>query len=397
MVTTIRIMIVDNHKVVRDNIRESLRFELNMEVVCEAASGEEAIKKARMMTPDIILIDVNMPEIDGFTVTEMIAREVPQCLIIVMSVQGGKEQLRKAMFVGAKDYLLKPFEGDELVNCIKHIYGREQKKRERFIHVIKEPGKVITIFSTKGGIGKTTMVTNLATELGINSKFKVCIIDMDLQFGDVPLLLNLVPGRTIADLIKDMDGRHKLDGNFLDGYMTKFMDNVKVLAAPFWPEEVGDVTTDYLTTIIKELQHHYDYVIIDTASLFNDIMFKILDLSNRIIAVTSQDVSTLMNVENCLEILKSLNYPEEKFQVVLSQANSNVSMNVKQSEELLHRKLLGCMPNDRPTVAAAEYLGIPFVINNQDTSVAQAIFKLAHYVITGDKEYIVDPIPRVSV
>ncbi|MBC8016531.1 MAG: response regulator [Sporomusaceae bacterium] len=397
MASTIRIMMIDDNKAVRDNLRELLNFEPSIEVICEAASGEEAVRKVKATSPDVILLDVNMPGKDGFSLTEIIAREFPQCLIIVMSVQGEKEHLRQAMFAGAKDYLLKPFEQDELLNCITQIYGREQKKREKFIHAVKETGKVITIFSTKSGIGKTTMAINLAAVLGMSEARKVCILDMDLLFGDAARFFNLVPNWTIIDLIKVMDVTQKLEVSVLDGYMTKYKDNIKLLASPLCPEKAVDVTADHLAAIVKELQYHYDYVIIDTASLFNDILFKILDLSNKIIIVASQELSTLKNVKTCLEILKSLNYPEDRFKVILSEENPALTINTIYSEELLQVNLLGYIVSDRQTAVSAEKQGIPFVISSPETPVAQTIFKLAHYVMEADGEYSPAPTLKTSI
>lgn len=397
MISKMRIMIVDDNKALRDNVRKLLEFEPDMEVICEAASGEEAIRKAKIMVPDIILMDVNMPEMDGIAATEIIASEMPQCLVVVISVQGEQEYFRKAMLAGAKDYLVKPFDGEELVRCIKTVYGREQKKRENFVQGTKQLGKVITIFSTKGGIGKTTMTTNLATALGLDEEKKVCIVDMDLQFGDVALFLNIVPKRTIADLMKDIDHIDNLDGSILDTYMTKFKDNVRVLAAPLRPEQADDVKVSHLAKIIKEMQYNYDYIVIDTAPIFNDIMFKVLDLSTMIMVATSQDLPTLKNVRLCLEILESLRYPKEKVKVVLNRANSLGGMSVKDSEELLQRKLLVCMPSDGKTVVAAVNQGIPFVISSPETNVAQIMFKLAHYVTSGQEKESVGLTPKSSI
>ena len=397
MTHKMRIMIVDDNKALRDNIRKLLEFEPDMEVICEAVSGGEAIQKAKLLVPDIILMDVNMPEMDGISATEIIAGDMPQCLIIVISVQGEQEYFRKAMFAGAKDYLVKPFDGAELVSCIKQIYAREQRKREKFVQVTKEPGKVITIFSTKGGVGKTTLTTNLATALGLDEEKKIAIVDMDLQFGDVALFLNVIPKRTIADLVKDIDESNKLDGSILDAYLTKFKENIKVLAAPSRPEQADDVTASHIAAIIKELQYHYDYIVVDTAPIFNDIMFKVLDLSNMIMVATSQDLPTLKNVRLCLDILESLHYPQEKVQVVLNRANSLGGMNKNNSEDLLQRKLLVSMPSDGKTVVAAVNQGIPFVLCNPETIVAQTIFKLANYVTSGHEQSLLEEPPRLSV
>ncbi|VBB09452.1 Hypothetical protein LUCI_4742, partial [Lucifera butyrica] len=247
------------------------------------------------------------------------------------------------------------------------------------------PAKVITIFSTKGGIGKTTIATNLGTALGFDEDNKVCILDLDLQFGDVALFLNVVPKATIADLVKYVDN---LDGGVLASYMTAYKDNVKVLAAPSRPEQADGISAAQVASIIKELQYNFDYIIIDTAPLFNDITFGVLDLSDLVMIATSQDLPTLKNVKLCLEILESLNYPAEKIKVLLNRANSLGGLNIKDSEELLRRQFLALLPSDGKTVVTAVNQGVPFVTGSPETAVAQNLLRLANYVISGDEAYI---------
>lgn len=398
MTEKIKIMVVDDNQATRDNIKKLLSLETDMEVSCEAATGEEAIKKAMIMLPDIILMDINMPGMDGIAATEIISGGMPQCPVIVVSVQGEQEYLRKAMAAGAKEYLVKPFEGDELLECIRHIFVREQKRRERFTQQAAPPeptlGKVVTIFSTKGGIGKTTIATNLGAALGFDEANKICILDLDLQFGDVALFLDIVPKVTIADLVRDIDN---MDSSVLNKYLINYRDNIKVLAAPARPEQADEVTATHVVAIIKQLQYSYDYIIVDTAPLFNDITFSILEASNLIIVATSQDLPTLKNVKLCLEIFESLQYPPEKIKVVLNRANSIGGMTIQDSENLLQRKFLSFMPSDGKTVVTAVNQGVPFVISNPDTPVAQTLLKLTNYVISGDEEYINSPAKRPVV
>jgi len=387
----IKIMIADDNLATRENIKKLMGLESDVEVTCEAATGEEAVRKAFEMLPDVILMDINMPGMDGITATEEITAELPQCLIIVVSVQGEQEYLRKAMSAGAKEFLVKPFEGNELLGCIRHIYAREQKRRQKFEAVVQvkpqtaKLGKVVTIFSTKGGIGKTTIATNLGAALGFDEVNKVCILDVDLQFGDVGLFLNIVPKVTIADLIKDFQN---LDGSMLEKYLSKYSDNVKVLAAPARPEQADDVTATHLSAIIKQLQYNYDYIIIDTAPLFNDITFNILEMSNMILVATSQDLPTLKNVKLCLEIFESLQYPANKIKVILNRADSIGGMTIQDSESLLRRKFLSSMPSDGRTVVTAVNQGVPFVISKPEAAVSQTILRLTNYIISGNEEYI---------
>jgi len=230
--------------------------------------------------------------------------------------------------------------------------------------------------------------------LGFDETSKVCILDLDLQFGDVALFIDIVPKVTIADLVKNID---HMDSGVLNKYLINYRENVKVLAAPARPEQAGEVTAAHVSAIIKQLQYNYDYIIVDTVPLFNDITFSILETSNLIMVAASQDLPTLKNVKLFLEIFGSLQFPPEKIKVVLNWANSIGGMTIQDSENLLQRKFLSFMPSDGKTVVTAVNQGVPFVISNPNTPVAQTLLKMTNYIISGDEEYINSPAKRPVV
>lgn len=385
MADRIRIMIVDDNRAMRDNMRKLLELEEDFDVVSEAATGEDAIKKVKTVMPDIILMDINLPGMDGIATTEIIVDQAPRSLIIMISVQGEQEYFRRAMLAGAKDYLVKPCQGDELLKCIRNIYGREQKKGDVFIPIPKKTalGKVITIFSTKGGVGKTTIATNVATALSFDKSNKVSIVDLDLQFGDVAVFLNLVPRKTIANLVTE---KTVLDGKVLDKYMTSYKDNLQVLAAPLRPEQADDVAAEDILGIINEMKNHYDYIIIDTPATFNDVLFNVFDLSDLIMVTTSQDLPSLKNTVVCLETLDSLNYPQEKIKILLNRANDFAGISIKNSEELLKKNILAYLPSNGKAVVAAANQGVPFVIDQPDVLISKMINKVADYIMNRVEE-----------
>lgn len=390
MTEKIRVLIADDIAATRENICKLMGFHPEVVAVGQASDAAEAIEQAKTLQPDIILMDINMPGMDGISATEIITTQVPDASIIIMSVQGEQEYLRRAMIAGAKNYLIKPFTGDELLQAIKQVYSNDQKRRKVLHFKAKpaEPGKIITVFSTKGGIGKTTVATNLAVALAAQPDVKVGIVDLDLQFGDVALLLNLLPQVTIADLIRDID---HLDEKLLEGYMTSYNDNVMVLPAPFRPEQAEIITGSHLSAILKTMRSMFEYVIVDTAPAFNDPMLAVLDASDQVLVLSAMDLPSIKNVKLCLEIMESLNYSRDKVKVILNRANSEGGMEPREVADSLHCTFTAMLPSDGKTVVSSVNRGIPFVVGNPEAPVSQGIFDLAKTVAMGEWKATEEP------
>lgn len=378
----IKILIVDDIDDIRENICKLIEFHPEVTVIGQAATAREAIEKSKMTRPDVILMDINMPGMDGIAATQIIREDVPGVNIIMMSVQGEQEYLRRAMIAGAKNYLIKPFTGDELLQAVTQVYRNEQKCKSALENVgtgIKK-GKIITVFSTKGGVGKTTIATNLAVALAESVGGKVGILDTDLQFGDVALFMNIIPKATIFDLVRDIDN---LDHSLLESYLTDYSDKVKVLSAPFRPEQADAITGTHLTAILKTMVTMFDYVIVDTAPIFNEVMLSVLDAADCILVVSSLDLPAIKNVKLCLEIMESLHYSPEKIKIVLNRDNSEGGIETSEVEESFQQELIGTLPSDGKTVLGAVNKGIPFVISHPDAVVAQRVFNLAKVLANG--------------
>lgn len=390
MADKIRVLIADDIAATRENICKLMEFHPEITTIAQASTAQEAIAIAKELEPDIILMDINMPGMDGIEATEILTTEVPNASIVIMSVQGEQEYLRRAMVAGAKNYLVKPFTGDELLQAIKQVYFNEQKRRNvlKFQPKAPEMGKVITVFSTKGGIGKTTIATNLAVALAARTGANVGVIDADLQFGDMALFLNVMPRATIADLVKDTDA---LDAKLLDSYMVKYNDQVSLLPAPLRPEQAETISGSQLANIIKTMRTSYKYVIIDTVPSFNDAMLAVLDAADQVLVVSAMDLPTIKNVKLCLEIMDTLGYTDEKIKLVLNRANSDSGMDIGEVEESLRHSFTATLPSDGKTVVASVNRGVPFVVSHPDAPVSQSIFQLVRYIAGGDWRDLAEP------
>ena len=372
----ISVLIADDAADTRTSIRRLLNLSIGMVVVGEAENGEQAVDKVAELRPNVVLMDVNMPIMDGISATEKICSEYPDTVVIVISVQGEMEYLRKAMVAGAKDYLVKPFGADELVDCIQKTWEREWQRRisQAIPHMATEkpPGKVMSVYSPKGGVGKTTIAVNLASLLAADRRKKVCLIDLNLQFGDVCILMSLIPRRTISDLVNEQT----VDKETLMSYVLNHPCGLKVLPAPLRPEHAEYITPDHVGRIISVCKELFDYVIIDTPASFQDVVLTALDASDRIFMTCAMDMPSLKNVKLGLQVMSQLNYNESKILLIMNKAGYDYGIKFKDLEPALGRPINFFILSDDITAMTAANRGIPFVLDQGETALAKRFHDL---------------------
>src|SRR5436190_17113137 len=278
MADQIRVLIVDDIPETRDHLAKLLGFESDIEVAGSAASGREALELASALTPDIVLMDINMPDMDGIAATERLASEVPTASVVMMSVQGEADYLRRSMLAGAREFLVKPFSSDELTSSIRQVYTRERDKQSRIAvqpaqpagdatraivptrdgDEDREPGRVIAVFGPKGGVGRTTLAVNLAVAAATELGQRTCLVDGSFQFGDIGVLLNLNPkNKSIADLIPELEVG---EPESLDTFLIKHSAGINVLLAPPSPEMAELITPPITKRMLEALRASHDLV-----------------------------------------------------------------------------------------------------------------------------------------
>jgi pilus assembly protein CpaE len=380
----IRVIIVDDITETRDNLEKLLFFEKDIEVVAKASSGREAIALSRQHQPDVILMDINMPDMDGIAATEALLSQVPTVQVIMMSVQGENDYLRRSMLAGAREFLIKPIGADELYAAIRHVF-RLQTTQRRYVPTSggqettsggdsQNQGQIFAVFSPKGGVGTSTIACNLAVALRQMTNKKVALVDGNMSFGAIAVIMNLVSTKTIKDLA---DKISEMDRDLINDVMQTHASQVKILLAPPNPQLGELVTSDHLRAILEGLKREFDYVVVDTQSSFQDRALAVLDLADRIVALMTLEMPCIRNIKLFLEVAELLEYPSEKTLLVLNKADNRLGLRIENVEEHIQHKVTLQVPNAAHEMTLSVNQGVPLVIEKRDHASSKSIFQLA--------------------
>ena len=391
----IRVLIVDDVADTQENVRKLLQFEADVEVVGAARSGKEGIRLSRELDPDVILMDINMPDMDGISATASIRQKSPHIQVVILSVQGDQNYMRRAMLAGARDFLTKPPMGDELISAVRRAGEMARLERNKSVQVGNGPvaphgtmgasvsalglaqGKIVTVYSPKGGTGCTTLAVNLALTLH-NEDTRAVLVDANLQFGDVAIFVNEQGKNTILDLAPRVD---ELDPDIVEEIMIKHESSgIHILAAPQRPEMAEKVTADQFGKVLNYLRRMYAYVVVDTTPILTDITLSAIDASDTIVLITTQDIPAIKNARLFLDLLQTMGIERERIVFTMNRFDKRIAITPERVGENLKQEIIAVIPLDERVVIPAVNRGVPFMLDNKSQPAARGVFGLAEAV-----------------
>ncbi len=386
----IRILIVDDNPETRENIRKLLQFESDVEVVGAARSGVEGLELAGETQPDVILMDINMPDMDGIQATEAIRKKIPFTQIVILSVQNDPKYMQRAMMAGARAFLSKPPTVDELISTIHQVgkMAAEEKAKIALVQKLQSGsggkfgaalthGKVITVYGPKGGVGTTTIATNLAVALQ-GPELKVVIVDGNLQYGDVAVFHNEQPRNTILDLTPRAS---ELDTDIIDEVLILHeRSGVHILAAPPRPEMAEQVNPEQFIHVIKFLKTIYNYIVIDTETHLTETVISALDASDVIVLVVTQEIPAIKNAKSFLTLIDQFQIGRARVICIMNKNDKRISLLPERVGESLKQEIAAVIPLEEKIVVNSVNSGVPFMVDNKIQLIGKAISGLVETI-----------------
>jgi len=370
----IKVIILDNNLEERFDIENALANVDYIDIARNPNDFEEAQAIIDSELVDVILVS-NSFNGSGYEIVEKLSTEFIDKATIILEKEMNEDTMYQAIFSGAKDVILLPVKPNKLVDSIYKANKLTKKRLEYHkksdINKKKKSGygQVYSVFSTKGGTGKTFFATNLALTLLKETDKKVVLLDFDLDYGNVSLALDIVPKFTIIDVI---DGIKSIDPDYIETFLTNHESGLKILAASKETNVNDFINNEQIQIILKALQSAYDYIVIDMSSRFNEATNPAFVFSEKLFLITTPEIMAVKNIKGAITTLTDFNYPKNKINIVLNKFSKNSDIRSNDIEKILGYDIVYKVPDDYIKVMGSLNQGIPYVQKYPRSEIAKS-------------------------
>ena len=374
----LRVLIVESDEFLRQNLRNHVEGLSGIEIAGEAGGPAAAQRVAAQHRPDVILLEVSEPPDEALAFAERLRIEQPEAMVLVTTANVRPDFIRRAMRAGAQDLLSRPVEPAQLKTALEHALKR---KLER-LRTQAELGRVLVVLGVGGGIGTTTIATNLAVELaGTAESAPVLLADFDLDMGTVPTFLDLPPVRTYQDLSPELG---VLDAEGVRQFLPRHRTGVYMLAGPQGLEDLDAVTPQDVSRVLALCRSAFRTVVVDAGHGFDERRIEVLDRADEILLVTQLNVASLRSARRAVEVMGRLGYKDERMRLVASRVDGSAWVHLEDVRRSLGQPVAFAIANDYPAAIAAIDAGIPLVEGKRSSRAASSLRAMARTLTAPD-------------
>ncbi len=362
----------------QERLKEVLKLYLNerddFELQEDCSDLSEIYNTLSSLPKSLLIIDLDAStQKKYYDFILKVAEDCPNCRVAAVYENPTIDALVKIMRSGAKEVLSSPvIKGEffEVLNRIKEQLNDDYQKVNRC--------RMVTVFSNKGGIGKTSIATNLALELAKTTKENVALIDLNFQLGDITTFMDLKPSFNISYMLKNLD---KLNKDFLLNTLEKYKNtSLYVLADPPYFKQAEDISPKQVAKLFEILKETFSYIVVDTDNTFDGKTITALDNSDMLFLVTIVNLPALRNCQRCLDLFEKLGYEDDKIKIVINRYMENDEIKAEDVEKLLAKEIYWKIPNNYFSLMAAINKGVPVSELNPASNVSQSYRELAIHV-----------------
>lgn len=352
------VFVLDKNEQSREIIKsfvDGLDFVNEVKLYSDYNQGYEEIKQA---SNPVVIMDISEEPSELREIADKI--KLVTSKIIITSINYSTNTIIKALRLGAKEFLPKPVLKEDLIRVLTMLASISPEDEGT-------PSKIITVYSNKGGIGKTTIAINLAAELAKVTKDKVALVDLNLQLGDISTFLNLNPPFDVNYVIQRLIDKE--DSIFIKGF-EKYKDtSLYILSDPSYIEQSGSITTQQISALFKKLKKVFPYIVVDMSSSIDPLSLKILDESDWILFSTIVNIPAIRNAQRCLNLFRSRNYPAKKVKIVVNRYMENDEIKIEDIENTLGESVYWKIPNNYFTIMEAINKGVSISEINSESNI----------------------------
>jgi pilus assembly protein CpaE len=360
----------------------SAQDEFQPVVILETMNGW--VKEVRDARPEIILIDAVLEGQSTLEVIDDISLKFPDAAIVAILPNDKPLNAQKAMLAGARAFIIQPFTGIALLSSLRRVRDLEERRRYSLSATgggemtKSEPMQILTVFSPRGGVGCSTVAINMALAIHGHVESRVLLMEGKLLFGHLALMLNIRAHNDITDLIPHAN---LLDENLVKDVVVKHASGIDVLLSPNDVQAGQGVRPEDLLNIVRGIRQMYDFIIIDAGSHLDENTVTLMDLSDRILLLTTPDLASLHDVSRFVQISRTLSYPTGKMLTILNRSGMMGGVKTKEIEAALHHEIFAHIPEDEPKVVRSLNRGVPHLYKYPRSPVSRSIRHIAKNIV----------------